>query len=108
MFDFILSFQFNSTLGIFLYWVPLAFCIVYSIFAISRDVKDDFKHRDSESYYKEQVTIGMIIARILNSTIPGWNLLYAIFHTAPALLGRSFHFIADILDFPLIPRREKK
>jgi hypothetical protein len=105
--DYILNFQFNSVLAIWLYWVPLLVCTVYSIGAIYYDAQDDLKNRDSTSYYREKLTIGTILLRVIGTIAPGWNLVAAIFHTAPAVLRHVFDICGNILSIPLIPKRNK-
>lgn len=107
MIDYVLNFAFNSVLGIWLYWVPLLICTIYSIGATYYDAQDDIKNRDSTSYYREKLTIGVTLLRIVGIVTPGWNLISAVFHTAPAVLRHVFDICANILSIPLIPKRKK-
>lgn len=107
MINYILNFQFNSALAIWLYWLPLFICAIYNVGAIYYDAQDDIKNRDSTTYYKEKLTVGVIVARIITPAIPLWNLLGAVFHTAPVVFKHLFEIIGNIFDIPLIPRRKK-
>lgn len=107
MIDYIMGFKFNSMLAIYLYWIPMLICYVYNIGAIYYDVQSDLKNRESDVYYREKLTIGSIVVRVITPAIPVWNLLGAVFHTAPVVLKHIFEIITTIFDIPLIPRRKK-
>lgn len=106
--NFVLNFQFNSILGILLYWLPVLFCLVYRSVKTYKDIRYDIEKRNKggTNHYQEPVTVGSLLFGVFLIFTPAINLLYTIFTTAPAVLNRFFRIIGDILNQPLIPRKK--
>jgi hypothetical protein len=49
--DSVLNFQFNSLLGVLLYWSPLAFCVVMYTVRTAKNHQRDAENRRGGSYY---------------------------------------------------------
>jgi phage-related protein len=100
---FILDFEFNSLLGILLYWVPLVITAIDAIKQSYTDIRRDINER-SRNY--SRYTIGDIVFYIFQTVTPVVNLLKAVFVSAPNLLRDSFHRVFTILDTPVIPYKK--
>lgn len=121
--DYIINFQFNSLLGICLYWVPLVFCVIfYTVRTAEGYMKDkaarekddeerakevDSEYRSLSRYYPEE-TIGRILGRSVVSITPVANIWAALFDLAPKVFGRFFDMLGKIFDQPLVPKRGRK
>lgn len=121
--DYILNFQFNSLLGICLYWIPLVFCMVFYTVRTAagymadkagrekddaeREKEVDSPYRSTYHYYPKE-TIGRIIGRALVSVMPIANIWAALFDLSPKVFGRFFELVGQIFDQPLVPKRERK
>lgn len=111
MIDSILGFEFNSTLGVILYWIPLSFCVYgYSVRSFVNYQADVIGIRKKElgehSHYAQQETIGSLIGRGLVTFIPVVNIWGAIFDLAPETFGRFINLMSRVFNQPLV--REKK
>jgi hypothetical protein len=106
MFDWILNFQFNSLLGVFLYWLPLGFCTYGYLISTWEDYRRDIKARDTHATYYPQLTIGDVVGRIFVAVAPVINLLAAVFDVAPTVFGRFFNWCGRVLNQPLVPDRK--
>lgn len=102
--DYILNLKINSTLGIFLYWLPLALCAVGYISRTYHNYQRDKTERIRPgAYYTPSDTIGTLIGRGLISIIPVANVCAATFDVAPELFGRFFDKLEIIFSAPLVP-----
>lgn len=110
MIDYILSFQFNSLIGVLLYWVPAAFCVVFYTVRSAGEYQDDISARAAEKnegkIYHPSITIGSLIGRGLASMIPVVNIWCALFDLAPSVFARLFRWIGRVFDQPLVPKRK--
>ena len=115
MIDYILNFQFNSLLGILLYWVPASFCAVFytirtwSNYQADMETREkDREHRrnpeNSRSYYSPTDTLGTLVGRALVSIIPIANIWAAVFDLSPRVFRKFFEWIGKLLDQPLVPK----
>jgi hypothetical protein len=107
--QFFANFSFTSTMGVLLYWLPLAFCTIgYFMRTLSnyrRDlIKRDEEHKKDNGYYRPTDTVGTLIGRGLLSTIPVCNLFAAIFDVSPIIFGQFFRLLGRIFDQPLVPK----
>lgn len=107
MTDWILNFEFNSLLGVALYWVPLSLCVYGYTVRTWFNYQKDVKARDNEKHYSPTDTIGTLIGRGLASIIPVANLWAASFDVAPKLFTSFFTWIGKVFDVPLVARRKE-
>ena len=113
---------FNSLVGILLYWVPTALCIVGYTVRTFRNVQTDVKRRKecevaermakvtetrSCSYYTPTDTIGSLLGRALVSILPIANLWAAMFDVAPIMFKRIFDLFDKVFNQPLVPPRKE-
>lgn len=104
MFDMITDFQFNSTLGLLLYWLPLAFCCYGYLLRTHRNYqKDKAKREEPGAYYLPTDTLGTLIGRGLVSVIPVANLLAAVFDLGPEVFERFIKRLEVMFGMPLVP-----
>lgn len=112
MIDWILAFEFNGALGIFLYWLPAALCAygyaTRTYLNYRKDVEDRSKAERGEcSYYVPTDTLGDLIGRVFATVVPAFNLVAATFDVAPEVLWRFFRWFGKVFDQPLVPKRQK-
>jgi hypothetical protein len=112
MIDWIVNFQFNGMLGLYLYWAPLLVCAICYIVRSWEDVQKDIKSREAWNleprYYSPTIKLSTVVGRILATVIPVLNLLMMIFDVGPILIGRVMRVLGDTLDIPLVPARKNK
>ena len=107
MIDWIHGLQLNSTLGLLLYWLPLAFCGYGYLLRTHRNYqKDKAKREEPGGYYAPTDTLGTLIGRGLVSVVPVANLCAATFDLGPEVFGRAFKLIGEVFDQPLVPDSE--
>ena len=100
MIDYILNFQFNTWLALGLYWVPLVLCLIgYSVRSWKEyqdDIASIYAATQTHQYgsVHGDLTVGLVLRRLLNSVTPGLNLLCLIFSIGYSML-RS---IVEVLD----------
>jgi|GEM_PF-3108499 len=78
IFHLLTSFEFNSLLAVFLYWLPLTICTICYSGRCVRGWKLDTQNC-TEKYYNPQLTIGAVLGRSVAAILPVWNLLAAVF-----------------------------
>jgi len=100
MIDYITSFEFNSQLALFIYWIPLAICAAVYPFRFVKMYKEDLT-KSTEKFYEPSLTIGHIVAVTIGAVCPVINLVMAIFDASAS----AFKFIGRLLDIPLVPKR---
>lgn len=110
-------------LGLFLYWLPLAVCVIgYTVRTFENYQKDIAKRskylkaKEVEEQTGRQVTmsdfyyptdkIGSLIGRALVSIVPFANAWAATFDVSPKFFRRLFEIVEKIFDQPLVPRPE--
>jgi hypothetical protein len=107
MIDYALNFQFNSTLGLLLYWLPLTFCAFGYLLRTHRNYcKDKLARETPGAYYSPTDRLGTLIGRGMVSVIPIGNLLAAVFDLAPEVFARLFERLEKLFDIPLVPDTE--
>lgn len=101
--------QANATgwLGLLLYWLPLAVCLIGYVVRTWRNYQKDIKARAADSIYTPTDTIGTLIGRALVSVVPVANLWASVFDLGPKIFGRFFKWIGNVFDQPLVPRIKK-
>lgn len=104
MISWIENFQFNSLMGIGLYWVPLAVCVFGYTMRTAQNYLTDKKDRETEGkFYTPTDTLGTLIGRAIVSLLPVANLWAGAFDLAPDLLSGFFKRIEKIFNVPLVP-----
>lgn len=111
MLNYVMSFKFNSLLGILLYWTPLSFCVVGYTMRTARNYMNDTKEREGAEKrnrcYHPTDTIGTLIGRAVVSFIPIANLWAALFDVAPEVFRKTFSWVGRVFDIPLVPAKKK-
>jgi len=125
MLETIKSFEFTSTMGLLLYWLPMGVCSIGYLVRTWNNYHHDIAKRtaylqykarqkdiplaeqkwgkDDVSYYRPTDTIGALIGRGIMSIVPVCNLLAAVCDVAPSMLKGIFQTIGRIFDQPLVP-----
>ena len=125
MFDWIINFEFNSLLGILLFWSPLLMCVYGYTIRTWCDYRNDIKQRLEDDKRQEEwnnqthehgetlgrlyyprLTIGDIIGRGFASIIPVVNLWAACFDVAPEIFKTFFNWLGNVFDQPLVPKNK--
>lgn len=107
MIDWLKSFEFTSTAGLLLYWLPLAFCAVAYVIRTWANYQQDVKARqkaeaEERGYYSHTDTYGSLIGRALAATVPGVNIIATAFDAGPDL----YRYVEKTFDRPLVPKRK--
>lgn len=97
MLEFITSYQFNSLLAIYTYWVPLLICLIVYAFQFVHYYKLDV-HNSKEKYYNPKLTVGSIVGHLFVAVCPGLNIFAAVFDC----LGPLFSFFEKVFNKPLV------
>lgn len=101
MIEWIKNYQFNGTLALFTYWVPLAVCLIVYAFRFVETYREDVK-KSAESYYVPTLTIGAILGHILLAVVPAVNLFAMVFDCTASV----FRWLGRVLDVPLVRKRK--
>jgi hypothetical protein len=101
MIDWIKNYQFNGTLALYTYWVPLAVCLIVYAFRFVSAYREDVK-KSSEPYYSPTLTIGAILGHILLAVTPAVNLFAMVFDCTASV----FRWLGRVLDVPLVRKRK--
>jgi hypothetical protein len=107
MIDYLKSIELTGVIGIWLYWLPGAFCTVFYIIRTARNYIQDKNNRESSKWYSPTDTIGTLIGRGIVSIVPIANLLAAIFDLAPEVFGKFFKYLDKLFNQPLVPKRKE-
>ena len=107
MLDWIKDFRFNGLLGILLYWVPLALCLIHASREVAATLRVDIANRGKKPYYPE-VTVGVLLGWVFLCFVPAINVVVAIFKACPDLLGSFFAWLGRVFDHPIISPRPVK
>lgn len=112
MIDYVLNFKFNTLLALYLYWIPLALCLIgYSVRSIN-NYRNELARRDEcirTGYgYFPTLTLGTLVGRVFCSVIPGLNLVSLVFSVGGPMLSEICRFFSDILNIPLVHPHNKK
>lgn len=105
MIDWILTFKFNSLLGVVLYWAPLTMCVYGYTVRTFLNYRKDITRREEDRYHPTD-TVGDIVGRAIITIIPIGNLWAAAFNVAPEVFGRFFNWLGKVFDQPLVPKRK--
>lgn len=100
MIEYLTSFEFTSTLSIFVYWAPLVICLLVYTFRCIAEYRTDIA-KSANEHYSPTLTVGVILWRAILSTVPCVNLFAMVFDCASSVfksLGRFF-------DIPLVPKQ---
>lgn len=107
MIDFVLNFQFNTLLAVYLYWLPLAVCLVgYTVRTVKHYRKEVARREDyiRSNYhcFDTTLTLGVVVGRLFCAVVPGLNILAMIFSVGGPMLRDIFEFFSDLLNIPLV------
>ncbi len=110
MLEHITEFRFNSMLGIFLYWLPMTFCVIGYIMRTHKNYWDDLKEREKQSKKEHGIywptdTLGTLVGRAVVSVLPVANLYAVTFDLAPEVFSRIIDKFSKMLNIPLVPRK---
>lgn len=103
--NYIINFQFNSLLGVCLYWIPVGLALLSGFVKCARDYMRDVESRDKDSYYSPRLTLGQIVWRFLVSFIPVVNMWVATFNAIPYLFQRFCNLCESVFNIPIVPKR---
>lgn len=107
MIESLLASPFTSTLGLVLYWLPLAFCGYGYLLRTHRNYQNDKKKREEPgAYYSPTDKVGTLIGRGLVSVLPVANLCAAVFDLAPEVFCRLIGRLESLFNIPLVPDSE--
>lgn len=108
--DLVKKYEFNDTLSIYTYWIPLAVCLVVYLLRFLELYRTDLEESKKEYYYPK-LTVGYIIGHLFLAIVPIINLFALVFDCFGSIFGyiRSFLlFIDKVFDIPLVPKPSKK
>lgn len=94
----------TGLLGMALYWLPLAFCLVGYTMKCWSDYRHDLAKR-AERFYSPTITVGTIIGRAFLSVTPVANIFAGVFDVAPKVFGDFLSWIGRVFDKPLVKPR---
>lgn len=104
MADYILSLRFNTMLALWLYWSPMACCLILYFARSIRLYHRDLAERARETnYYEPSLTVGWILGKLLIAIIPAVNIFAVIFDVGPDF----FDWLSSVFNIPLVPKRHK-
>lgn len=101
MIEWVKTYQFNGTLALFTYWVPLAVCLIVYAFRAVEAYRHDLE-ASVEKYYVPTLTIGSILGHVLLAVVPAVNLFAMVFDCTASV----FHWLGRVLNVPLVRRQE--
>lgn len=101
--DYLLSFEFTSSIALLVYWIPLAFCSVVYLIRGVETYRGDLKARESK-LYTPTLTIGSIIWHAVLAITPCVNLFALVFDC----LASVFRALGKFLSVPLVRARPKQ
>ncbi len=106
MIDWILNFKFNTLLAIFLYWIPLVFCLYGYTVRTWVNYQKDKADREVEKYYSPTDTIGSLLGRVFITLLPIGNICAALFDLSTEVFGRFFKHLERVFSQPLVPKKK--
>jgi len=104
--NFLIGFQFSSPVALWLYWIPLAICLVGYIWDFVKDYQRDLGEYQ-KSYYDAHLTLGSILGRLLVSFIPLINIGIVMFYHGWMLVKRIFDSLSLLLNQPIVRHNPK-
>ena len=107
MLDWIRDVRFTNFMGVLLYWVPVALCLVHASRQVAADVRHDISKRGT-NYYTPTVTVGTLLGWVFLCLTPAVNIVVAVFKACPDLLGSFFAWLGRVFDHPIISPRPVK
>lgn len=102
----------NGWIALLLYWLPLVLCVYGYTVRSALKVRKDRAAREKAAtqehgLYLPSITLGTLAGYAATTVVPVANLFAAIFDVAPAMFRSFFDWCARVLDFPLVPKRNK-
>jgi hypothetical protein len=108
MIDWIMHFQWNGWLGIFLFWSPLMLCAYGYTVRVWHMYQKDVKDRANDRIYIPNLTVGTILGYGLLTIMPIANLFAAIFDVGPKVFSGVVRFLERVFTQPLVPPLKTK
>ena len=109
---FITNVELNSMMGLYLYWAPVIYCLVfYFVRTVVNFRKDKSRHElyladPKHNYYSPSETVGGILIRILLSVFPVINIWCALFDLTPDVYKYASKYFDNFLNIPLVPKQK--
>jgi hypothetical protein len=89
-------------LAIWLYYLPASICLVVYFIRTAREYRLDYLN-SSKDYYRPELTVGLILGRLLAALLPTFNIFAVVFNCS----GSIFAFIEKVFNMPLVPKKKK-
>lgn len=88
------------------YIIPLIGSLVWHVFKIAKDIKEDIGYRDRLGvHYIPRVTVGTIIGYIVASVTPVVNIVVFCFFTVPWVLGDLIDILHKVFNTPIVAKK---
>jgi hypothetical protein len=91
-----------TLLALYTYWIPLAVCSVVYVVRCARLYRADVK-ASKEEYYVPRLTVGYILCHVIITILPGVNIFAMVLDCAASV----FEWLGDVMDVPLVRKRNK-
>lgn len=106
MIDYILAIEYNSTIVLVAYWLPLLVCLVGYLCKTWKQYREEVARsiecQQRNIGYITNLTIGVIVSRVFATILPGLNVIAVAFDIGWPMLYTVVRFITNILDIPLV------
>lgn len=99
--EWVTSYQFASLIALYTYWIPLVVCSVVYVIECGALYRADVK-ASAEKFYTPKLTVGYIVWRVINTTLPAINIFAMVFDCA----GPVFRWLGEAMDIPLVRKRK--
>lgn len=105
--------NFDTTMFAIFYVIPTIVCLVHETREAVRRLHEDreqrekFERGEAINFYPG-LTYGSLLSALLASFIPIINFMYATFEIIPRVVKPIFSWAFQLLDIPVVPRRNKQ
>ena len=96
----------SAAYGFFLYWIPVALCLLGLAGDIIRGYTRDIKSRQDSKWYTPTLTVGRIVGWAILSFLPVVNIFRAAFTYLPAIVAWVVDKLDTVLNIPLVPKKD--
>lgn len=94
--------QWNTLIALWIYWIPAAVCMFFSVKDFDRKYRQDIDYRqkavEANQWFRSDITIGLLLLHIVAPFIPVYNVIRGFFEILNGL-----HKAFKVLDWKLIP-----